>query len=79
LVKAYEQAMINVARKQLQQGKKADVNTVTMPPVTASGGNGSSYSGPKRINSQEFDRWDVKDQENYLKSNGKILPKAYRR
>lgn len=76
LVHAYEKAMVNLARRTLQQGTNGEVlNPGSTPPVTASGGNGSSFTTPTRITEKIFDSWSLKDQEAYLKSNGKILPK----
>jgi hypothetical protein len=74
-VYAFGQAMTNLARKQLQQGV-ANGNTppTNMPPFTAGGGNGSATSAP-RITEREFAKWSVKDQEAFINSNGRIVPK----
>lgn len=75
MAKAYEMAMSNIARKLLQHGSTPEAPAPSNPPVTASGGNGSSFLTPKALTPREFDRLDIKDQERYLLSNGKVLPK----
>ena len=75
-VYAFNQALTNMTRKQLQQGAGNGHTTPTnMPPVTAGGGNGSASSGPVRVSEKDFARWSVKDQEAFITSNGRIVPK----
>lgn len=73
LVYAYQQAVTSLYRKQLQQGVSEEKSP--KPPVTAGGGNGSANTTPWRPTEEEVSKWDVKDIERYMKSNGKILPK----
>lgn len=72
---AYEKAMVNIARQKLQQGANPEIASGNMPPPTAGGGNGSRFTGPVRITEREFNSWSIQDQEAYLNSNGKIIPK----
>lgn len=73
LVYAYEKAVMSLYRKQLQQGVSEEKSP--RPPVTAGGGNGSANTTPWRPTEEEVSKWDVKDLERYMKSNGKVLPK----
>lgn len=76
IVHAYEKAMVSLARKQLQQGSPTETFVPgSQPPVTASGGNGSAFTSPKRITEREFDSWSIKDQQAFLSSNGRVVPK----
>lgn len=72
---AFEKALSNLARKQLQQGVATDTPTGSKPPVTAGGGNGSAFTVPVKITEKDFDRWTLKEQEAFINSNGKIVPK----
>lgn len=72
---AYERALANMTRKQLQQGVATEIPNEQRPPVTAGGGNGSAYTGPVKVTERDFDRWSLKDQEAFLNSNGRIFPK----
>jgi hypothetical protein len=73
---AFKEALANLGSKQLQQGTtNGNTPPTNMPPVTAGGGNGSAYSGPVRISEKEFSRWPLKDQEAFINSNGRIVPK----
>jgi hypothetical protein len=75
-VAAFQKALGNMARKQLQQGTtNGNAAPTNMPPVTAGGGNGSAYTGPIKITEKDFARWSVKDQEAFINSNGRIVPK----
>lgn len=75
-VAAFQIALANIARKQLQQGNtNGNTAPTNMPPVTAGGGNGSSQSIPTKITEKDFARWSVKDQEAFINSNGRIVPK----
>lgn len=70
----FKQAMENLARKQLQQGTTVG-SLAPMPPVTAGGGNGSAYTGPRKITQKEFESWSIEDQKAFINSNGKRIPK----
>lgn len=72
---AFERALSNLARKQLQQGITRDIETPNKPPVTAGGGNGSAHTEPFVVTEAVFNTWTVKQQEEYLLSNGTKIPK----
>lgn len=72
---AYEKALANMTRKQLQQGVATENPIEQRPPVTAGGGNGSAFTGPAKISEKDFDRWSLKDQEAFINSNGRVFPK----
>ena len=74
---AFEKALGNLARKQLQQGVTQETGhqNGNTPPVTAGGGNGSANVGPRKVTEREFNSWPVKDQEAFLLSNGRTVPK----
>ena len=72
---AYERALANMTKKRLQQGFATEAPTQNNPPVTAGGGNGSAFTVPTKITERDFDRWSLKEQEAFLNSNGRILPK----
>lgn len=74
LTYAYDRALGNLYRKQLQQGVSEERIT-TKPPVTAGGGNGSANTVPYKPTEQEIARWDEKDIKAYINSNGRVLPK----
>ena len=75
-VYAFNQALTSLGRKQLQQGfTNGHTSPTNMPPVTAGGGNGSASFGPVRISEKEFSRWSIKDQEAFINSQGRIVPK----
>ncbi len=78
LVYAYGQALQNMARKQLQQGVSNGTTEVkgNHPPVTAGGGNGSANTSPKAPTEKEMERWTAEQMGTYIRSNGKIVPKA---
>lgn len=71
----FKEALSNLARKQLQQGVATETPTGQKPPFTAGGGNGSAFTGPVKITERDFDQWSAKDQEAFLSSNGRIVPK----
>lgn len=71
---AFQQAVMNLYRKQLQQGFTPDSTTRNNPPVTAGGGNGSA-SATRGITAREVESWSLKDQEAFINSGGRILPK----
>lgn len=71
----YEKALVNLARKQLQQGAATESPTGQKPPVTAGGGNGSSFTVPAKVSERDFDSWTLKEQEVFINSNGRIVPK----
>jgi hypothetical protein len=76
LVYAFKEAVFNMGRKQLQQGVVPDTHTPSnKPPVTAGGGNGSAFTAPVTITPEVFEKWSFEDQEAYIKSNGRKLPK----
>lgn len=70
---AFNQAMQNLARKTLQQG--AVPERTNQPPTTAGGGNGSANHAPMKITDAVFNSWTDAEQDTYMKSNGRILPK----
>lgn len=73
---AFQMALANLARKQLQQGGIPDTRTPSNnPPVTAGGGNGSASSGPVQINEKVFGSWTEAEQKAFLESNGRKVPK----
>lgn len=73
---AYEKALANMTRKQLQQGFDAGKETLGLkPPVTAGGGNGSANTAPVKITEKMFDSWTPEEQKAFLNSNGRIIPK----
>lgn len=72
---AYQKAMVNIAREKLQQGANSAPPPGNLPPPTAGGGNGSRFTGTVRITEKEFNSWSLADQEAYLVSNGKVVPK----
>ena len=73
---AYEKALANMTRKQLQQGFDAGNDTLgKKPPVTAGGGNGSANTAPAKITEKMFDSWTPEEQKSFLNSNGRIIPK----
>lgn len=71
---AFNQALANMTRKQLQQGIATESPTGLKPPVTAGGGNGSA-STTQKVTERDFDRWTLKEQEAFINSNGRIVPK----
>lgn len=72
---AFEKALGNLARKQLQQGIASEDNAIgTKPPVTAGGGNGS-FVTQRKITEREIAQWSIKDQEAFFASNGRVIPK----
>jgi hypothetical protein len=76
LVFAFEKALSNLGRKQLQQGVTPEKEPrKSTPPLTAGGGNGSANTAPFRITDAIFETWTDKEQDAYMKSNGKIVPK----
>lgn len=73
---AFQMALANLARKQLQQGFTPESRTPSNnPPVTAGGGNGSANTLPFRITDDVIASWDMKDQDAYFRSGGKTIPK----
>lgn len=72
---AYEKALANMTRKQLQQGVATETPTGQKPPVTAGGGNGSANTGPLKVTEKEFESWTIKQQEAFINSNGRTVPK----
>lgn len=72
---AYEKALANMTRKQLQQGIATETPAGQKPPFTAGGGNGSAFTAPRQITEREFDSWEPKQQEAFLNSNGRTVPK----
>lgn len=80
-VAAFQQALANMTRKQLQQGTTVGANPsrAQTPPVTAGGGNGSANTSPINYNDPAFQRkfesWSMKEQEAFINSNGRIIPK----
>jgi hypothetical protein len=73
---AFEKALSNMARKQLQQGVTPETNTPTnRPPVTAGGGNGSAFTAPQPVTEALFNSWTDAEQDAYVKSAGRIVPK----
>jgi hypothetical protein len=75
-VAAFNQALANLARKQLQQGIIPENQTPSSkPPFTAGGGNGSANTAPQRITQEVFDTWSVEEMDAYIKSGGKKIPK----
>jgi hypothetical protein len=71
---AFEKALSNLARKQLQQGVTPE-NSNPKPPVTAGGGNGSANTAPQQLTEQIFNSWTFEQQEAYILSNGRKIPK----
>lgn len=74
LVYAFKEAVFNMGRKQLQTGVGAE-STPNKPPVTAGGGNGSAFTIPRKVTERDFDSWSEKEQDAFIKSNGRVLPK----
>lgn len=73
---AYEKAMVNLARRQLQQGGTPETVTPgTTPPVTAGGGNGSAYTAPRKVSESEFNSWTIDQQRAFINSKGRSIPK----
>lgn len=72
---AYEKALGNMARRQLQTGMSEETTPDNRPPVTAGGGNGSANTVPIKVNAKMFDSWNEKEQEAFIKSNGRVIPK----
>lgn len=76
LVYAYEKAMVNLARKQLQEGAKEEPTPKgNTPPVTAGGGNGSAFTIHRPLTEREIESWKPEEIKAYIQSNGKVLPK----
>lgn len=74
-VYAFKEALANLGSKTLQQGVgNGNTPPTNMPPVTAGGGNGSASAGLK-ISPRDFERWPIKDQEAFINSGGRIVPK----
>ena len=73
----FNQALGNLARRQLQQGTNPGSNAPkgSKPPVTAGGGNGSAFTGPRAITEREFATWTEEQQKAYLESGGKRVPR----
>jgi hypothetical protein len=70
---AFNQALSNLARKQLQQGVIPETKS-PKPPTTAGGGNGSAtYS--TQMTPEKFEAMSVEKQEAFLASQGAIPPK----
>ena len=69
---AYEKAMVNLARQQLQKGISEDI-LHGKPPTTAGGGNGSARTVPIKITEKMFDSWSEQEQEAFLKRG--VIPK----
>lgn len=73
-IKAFQLALENLARKQLQQsGTTASVGNQTMgsrPPVTAGGGNGSPVNGPRVLSPKDIERMPLEDMEKLLRQSG---------
>lgn len=74
LAYAYDRAMVNLARKTIQTGVTPETKTPT-PPVTAGGGNGSAFSAPHVVSQAQFSSWTDAEQDAYMKSKGRIVPK----
>jgi len=72
---AFDKALANMTRKQLQQGIATESPTGQRPPVTAGGGNGSAFTSPQKISERDFDKWSLKEQEAFINSNGRTIPK----
>lgn len=72
---AYEKALANMTRKQLQQGVIQETTPKNTPPVTAGGGNGSANTSPFKVTEQLFASWTDEQQDAYIKSNGRVLPR----
>lgn len=66
---AFNQAVRSAYRRQIQQGKPK------MPPVTASGGNGSSQAISGKLTPQAFEKMKEEDQMRILMANEKRLPR----
>jgi hypothetical protein len=75
LIYAFKEAVFNMGRKQLQTGTSEELTPENRPPTTAGGGNGSANTSLRKITTKEFDSWDTKEQEAFIKSNGRIIPK----
>ena len=63
---AFNMALANLARKQLQQGVAPEVRPSNMPPVTAGGGNGSANTAPFKVTEAIFNTWTDEQQEAFL-------------
>lgn len=75
-VAAFNQAMINMARKQLHpEITNGNGSQRGKPPVTAGGGNGSTSAMPRAITEKEFSTWSEPQQKAFLDSKGRIVPK----
>ena len=69
----YNQAMVNLAEKQLQQGSNPGngVGKGERPPVTAGGGTGSANTVPAKITEKVFLSWTEPQQKAFLET-GKV-------
>lgn len=70
---AYEKALVNMARTQLQQGLTQESIPRNTPPVTAGGGTG--FTPSRKITEREFESWSLEEEEAFIKSGGKTIPK----
>jgi hypothetical protein len=74
-VLAFNIALANLARKQLQQGTTPEPTSHNRPPTTAGGGNGSANTSPIKITDAIIASWTPKEQDAYFYSNGRVIPK----
>ena len=73
---AFNIALANLARKQLQQGTmNGNASPTNMPPATAGGGNGSANTAPYRITEKEVEKWSDDQFKTFLDSNGRVVPR----
>lgn len=73
---AFNLALANLARKQLQQEMpKGNPNPTNNPPFTAGGGNGSANTAPYAINEKVFLGWSEEQQKAFIESNGTKIPR----
>lgn len=72
---AFQFALGNLARKQLQQGSNPEPRPTNTPPVTAGGGNGSSNTAPTRVTEAMASKWTDAEFEAFMNSGGKVLPR----
>lgn len=64
---AFQRALGNMARKQLQQGVIPEKQSNgSKPPVTAGGGNGSSFTAPRPMTEKELAKLSIAEQEKFL-------------
>ena len=73
-VAAFQIALANLARKQLQGSTQEQAHR-NLPPTTAHGGNGSANTAPPKITEELVESWTPAQQDAFFKSNGKIIPR----